>query len=117
MSHHDRVEMEDSQSILYFPRRVWMHLGVFLRDNVGLLDGRKLELVVCLDRLICPSLEVYLNNKILHSLYNPCAAWRSFESPAQNAVRGLLHRDPAAALRKALKYPPIHCKDPAVKVH
>ena len=38
------------------------------------------------------------------------------QSAMQNAVRGLLHRDPAAALRKALEDPPILCKDPAVKV-
>lgn len=34
----------------------------------------------------------------------------------QTAVRGLLHRDPPGALRKALEHPPIFCKDEAVKV-
>lgn len=41
----------------------------------------------------------------------PCAY-----SESQTAVRGMLHRDPSAALRKSLEDPPIFCKDEAVKV-
>lgn len=37
-------------------------------------------------------------------------------SDSQTAVRGMLHRDPSAALRKSLEDPPIFCKDEAVKV-
>ena len=37
-------------------------------------------------------------------------------SESQTAVRGMLHRDPSAALRKSLEDPPILCKDEAVKV-
>ena len=34
----------------------------------------------------------------------------------QTEVRGLLHRDPAGALRRSLDDPPIFCKDISVKV-